>query len=212
MYPLYLITSMTAILLMLTQIAFVVGKLKDTIRNEKNARELLYIFHLMKEDIIKSINLNVENNTLILYGITLSTSETKNDENWGIVISCSEETRKGVIYNMLPSKYIWVWDGNINNVEFKPKRIIRSTRRSGNTYEVEIESCQGFSPGHITANHIYEVRWSSEEGKIYRYIARHEVQKKEDGKFFAGKGNISVEGKRIIIWNENHQINFSIPD
>ena len=190
-----------------------ISLIKNTSGSVKEAEELLFIFNILKEDILKARELWIESNSILMRGFLMYISDRKNDLGWGIVLSCEEGRAR--IYNIKPKNHIFL---NGDTVLSKP--VLAKFRVGDRLYEVLLPDCEGIKDGTLIFSDFFEVRWYSKNHKIIREVKRYAG---EDGKIkvskqLAGYGKIKVEKNRenyivsLLSENEELKISFAVGD
>lgn len=167
------------------------------------AQELLAIFNILNEDIIKAIDIKTDGDKIILKGFLFSFSDEENDKDWGIILNCSENVAR--IYNLNPQKFIWELG---ENKTLKLYKIYEKNKISKDIYEVNLSACP--STDSLCFSDVYEIHWYSEKGKIYRESFRNSGDKIHHSKFFVSKGEILVLDGKVILENRGFKISFRL--
>ncbi|MCS7212952.1 MAG: hypothetical protein NZ927_01815 [Candidatus Calescibacterium sp.] len=177
-------------------------KVRDRIIEANNAQEILIVFNMIKEDIMRSFYLEAENNRIVIKGFLLSFSDEENDKNWGIIIDC--QNSRATVYNIIPQNFVFVW--NENNISVYP--VYSKRRLDSKRHEIRLPSCP--PSNSFTFSNFYEVYWSSSENKIYRESIRNDGSQTYKSKFFVAKGEILISNRKVQIKNKNYEIGFNI--
>lgn len=165
------------------------------------AQEILVVFNILNEDIIKAIDRGTEGDKIILKGFLFSFSDEENDKDWGIVLNCSENVAR--IYNLNPQKFIWELGETL-----KLYKIYDKAKTSQGIYELNLSACP--SANSLCFSDFYEIHWYSEKGKIYRESFRNDGDKIHHSKFLVSKGQISVLDGKVILENGGFKISFRL--
>ena len=213
------IFSLSVQVLIVTTLLFqslrLISVIKDTSRSIKEAEELLFIFNILKEDILKSRELWVESNSIVVRGFLMYVSNRKSDFGWGIVLSCEGDGR-AKIYNIKPKNYLYFLSEGI----IFSKQVFAKFRTSDKSHEVLLPNCEGLKEGTLVFSDFFEVKWYSKDRKIIREVKRYAG---EDGrvklsKQLAGYGRIKVERNHkhyvvsLLSEDEKFKISFAVGD
>ncbi len=205
-----IIFSSSLIFLCIYYVKVFSSKFIETIRIQRSSAEILYIFNMLKEDIMKAkvIDIIEQGSILELQGFLMSLSDDENADGWGIILDCYQDIGKAIVYNLNPQKNILIWDnvsGEIENLFVLSKR-----KLAGKIYEVLLQRCDETIVGKIAFSDLFKVRWYSEGKRIYREVSRYGASYR--AKFFVGEGKIQILNSRVYIKtpDEKTQISFSV--
>lgn len=198
------ILSSTVVILVLFYSVQMFRNIRNRLFDITRAQEILTVFNILKEDILKSADIKTDRNKIILRGFLLSFSDDENDRDWGIVLNCSDGIAQ--IYNLNPKEFIWEFRED-KTIELY--RVYEKIKISENTYKVNLSSCP--SPYSLCFSDLYEIHWHSERGKIYRESFRNDGAKIHHSKFFVANGEIVVSNKNVVLENKGFKIGFNVP-